>query len=64
MTSRQTRKIPAASRKSADSSERMTLPASEVGVTLTISEKALKEIERLQEETVKAAQEDQQFSWR
>ena len=64
MTSRQPSKIPAASRKSTDNSERMTLPASEVGVTLTISEKALKEIKQIQEETVKAAQEDQQFSWR
>lgn len=43
---------------------RKTIPASEVGVTLTISEKALKELERIQEETIKAAQEDQKFSWR
>lgn len=44
--------------------KRMTIPASEVGVTLTISQKALKELERIQEETVMAAQEDQKFSWR
>ena len=44
--------------------KRTTIPASEVGVTLTISDKALKKLERIQEETVMAAQEDQKFSWR
>ena len=44
--------------------KRTTIPASEVGVTLTISERALKELERIQEETMMAAQEDQKFSWR
>lgn len=44
--------------------KRTTIPASDVGVTLTISDKALKELERIQEETVMAAQEDQKFSWR
>ena len=46
------------------SSNRTTIPASEVGVTLTISEKALAELDRIQEETIKAAQESQKFSWR
>jgi len=45
-------------------SNRTTIPASVVGVTLTISEKALAELDRIQEETIKAAQESQKFSWR
>ena len=45
-------------------SHRKTIPASEVGVTLTISEEARAELDRIQEETIKAAQEGQKFSWR
>ena len=52
------------SQKNTDCSRKKTIPASEVGVTLTISDEALKEIERIQEETIKAAQEDQKFAWR
>ena len=44
--------------------KRKTIPASDVGVTLTISNKALEEVDRIQEETIKAAQEVQKFSWR
>ena len=33
-------------------------------MSLTISKKALKEVDRIQEETIKAAQEVQKFSWR
>ena len=29
-----------------------------------ISDKALKELDQIQEKTIKAAQEDQKFSWR
>ena len=43
--------------------KRKTIPASKVGVTLTISNKALEEIDRIQEESIKAAQEAQKFSW-
>ena len=43
---------------------RKTIPASVVGVTLTISEEARAELDRIQEETVKAAQQGQKFSWR
>lgn len=43
---------------------RKTIPASEVGITLTISDKALQEFDRLQEKAIKAAQEDRKFSWR
>ena len=40
------------------------MPASDVGVTLKISDKALRTLDQIQEETIKAAQEDQKFSWR
>ena len=45
-------------------SSRKTIPASDVGITLTISDKALQECDRLQEKAIKAAQEDRKFSWR
>ena len=45
-------------------SRRKTIPASEVGVTLTINDKARAELDRIQEETIKAAQEGQKFYWR
>ena len=41
-----------------------TVPASKVGLSLTISEKALKDFDRIQEETIKAAENGQKFSWR
>ena len=44
--------------------ERKTIPASEVGLSLTISDKTLKEFDRIQEETIRAAEKDQKFSWR
>ncbi len=45
-------------------STRKTILASEVGLSLTISDKALKEFDRIQEETVRAAEKNQNFSWR
>ena len=51
-------------RETTEPRERKTIPASKVGVTLRISEKALKEIDRIQEKTIRAAQEDRKFSWR
>ena len=54
----------ASSQGTAHVSKRTTIPASDVGVTLTISKKALEELDRIQEETIKAAQEGQKFSWR
>jgi len=45
-------------------SRRKTIPASEVGVTLTISDEARAELDRIQEETNKAAQEGQKLYWR
>ena len=41
-----------------------TVPARKVGLSLTISDKVLKDFDRKQEETIKAAENDQKFSWR
>ena len=54
----------APSQETTQDSKRPTISASDVGVTLRISDKTLKEIEQIQEENIKAAQEDQKFSWR
>ena len=64
MTDKERPREPAASEDTAQISKRKTIPASDVGVTLTISDKALEEVDRIQEETIKAAQEVQKFSWR
>ena len=45
-------------------SSRKTIPAREVGVTLTIGEKALEEIDRIQGEAMRAALEGQRYFWR
>ena len=55
---------PAPPKDTAQVSQRTTIRASDVGVTLTISNKALEEVDRIQEETIKAAQKSQKFSWR
>ena len=52
------------SSKTASASRRETISAREVGVTLTISEKALKEIEQIKEERTKAAQQARDVVWR
>ena len=44
--------------------ERKTIPASEVGLSLSLSDEALEEFDRIQEETIRAAEKDQNFSWR
>ena len=64
MADKETARDPASSQDTAHVSKRTTIPASDVGVTLTISNKALEELDRIQEETIKAAQEGQKFSWR
>ncbi len=46
------------------SSERKTVPANSVGLSLTITKKALRDFDRIQQETIKAAEKDQKFSWR
>ena len=43
--------------------ERPTIPASEVGVSLTISDKALKEFEKIQQEIVKEALKGKYLLW-
>lgn len=44
--------------------ERKSVPASSVGLSLTLSDKALRDFDRKQEETIKAAEKDREFSWR
>ena len=63
MPARKTHDNASLSRQTTEFSAR-TIPSGEVGVTLTISDKALKKLDQIQEETIKAAQEDQKFSWR
>ena len=41
-----------------------TLSATEIGITLRVDEDALKTLDDIQEETIKAAQEHQKFAWR
>lgn len=43
---------------------RKTISARKVGLSLTISDETLKEFDRIQEETTKAAEKDLKFSWR
>ena len=44
--------------------KRKTVSADKVGLSLTISDKALKEFDKIQEKSSKIAEEDRQFSWR
>ena len=44
--------------------KRKTIPASEVGLSLTLGDEALKEFDRIQEQNIKAAEKSQNFSWR
>ena len=44
--------------------KRKTILASDVGLSLTLSDEALKEFDRIQEETIRAAEKDRKFSWR
>ena len=64
MTDKKRRKGQNPSQDTAQVSERRSIRASDVGVTLTISDKALEEVDRIQEETIKAAKESEKFSWR
>ncbi len=64
MTDKETPNRATPSQDSAHVSKRTTIPARDVGVTLTISTKALEELDRIYDETIKAAQEAQKFSWR
>ncbi len=64
MTDKDRPRDPASSEDEAQFPKRKSIPASEVGVSLTISKEALNEMDRIEEETIKAAQEAQKFSWR
>ncbi len=47
-----------------DHSERTKIRASEVGITLKISDKALAELERIEYESAKAMQDASKYLWR
>lgn len=47
-----------------EAADRQTIPASEVGLSLTLGDEALKEFDRVQEDNIKAAENNQNFSWR
>ena len=64
MTDKESPREQAAPKDKAQVSRRKSIPARDVGVSLTISKEALKEVDRIQEETIKAVQEVQKFSWR
>ena len=64
MPPRKTRDNPETSQATPHRGRRKTIPTPKVGFTLTISEKAMKEIDRSEEEAIKAAQDDQKFAWR
>lgn len=52
------------SQEDTGASRRKTIPASKVDVTLTISDKAMRDIEKSQEKTIEAAQQARKFAWR
>ena len=64
MTTPKTPRGATPSREITGDSKRKMIPASKIGISLTISDEALEEFDRIQEKTIKAAQEDQKFSWR
>ena len=64
MATKRTDHRPDPTPKSAKPSGPKTVPASRVGLSLTISDKALRDFDRKQEKTIKAAEQDQKFSWR
>lgn len=45
-------------------SKRKTIPADKLGLSLTISDEALKEFDQIQEETINIAENVRNFSWR
>ena len=64
MSKRETPRAPDQSQKTTRVATRTIIPAGDVGVTLTISDRALEKVDRIHEESIKAAQEGQKFSWR
>lgn len=63
MAKKSTNRRPEAASTSSQTAKPKTVLASEVGLSLTISDEALKEFDQIQEKTIKAAEEDQKFSW-
>ena len=64
MPTRQTLDPGVPPRETSQESQRKTIPASKVGVTLTISDRARRELDKIREETIKAVQAGEKFSWR
>lgn len=64
MTTSKTSRGTTPSREATGDSKRKMISARKIGISLTVSDKALEEFDRIQEETIKAAQEDQKFLWR
>ena len=64
MTEKEEPRDPTPYEGNAQISKRRIIPASEVGVSLTISKEALKAMDRIEQETIKATQKAQKFSWR
>ena len=64
MTEKKDPRDPTSYEGNAQVSKRRIISASEVGVSLTISKEALKAVDRIEEETIKATQRVQKFSWR
>jgi len=64
MTARKTSRGTTPSQGTTVGSKRKMILSSDVGVTLRVSDKALKKIDRLHEENIKAAKEGRKFSWR
>lgn len=64
MATKRTDRSPDPTPESSQAITPKTVSANKVGLSLTISDKALKEFDRIQEETIKSAEKDQKFSWR
>lgn len=64
MPAKPTNRSPSPNRDDKHGTEPNTVPASKVGLSLTISNKTLKEFDRIQAETTKDVEEIQKFSWR
>ena len=64
MTTKQSHPRTAYAANTSEPPERKSVDARDVGLSLTISDKTLREFDRIQEEAFKTVQEVQKFSWR
>ena len=64
MTARPSDRAASAPRQATDVPKATTIPAHTVGITLTISDKARKERDKIRERAIKAAKKARNFSWR